>query len=153
MFLEHGDLIVSTYIRKCLDNGEQFDTNVLLGGEPSTSNHAEPVASQEPDESDELFDVKSTLSELSLDNDKLGKEAISANSMIDVLVAFLECLPEPIITTNMYERALEASESVEAMNIVSNSLCLHTSCTNRYTSLRSLYLLSIETCCYTLECF
>ncbi|OAD08897.1 hypothetical protein MUCCIDRAFT_117152, partial [Mucor lusitanicus CBS 277.49] len=68
LFLEHGDLIVSTYIRKCLDNGEQFDTN-------------------------------------------LGKEAISANSMIDVLVAFLECLPEPIITTNMYERALEASES------------------------------------------
>lgn len=121
--MEHGDLIVSTYIRKCLDNGEQFDTNVLLGGEPATGDHVEPIASQEPDESDELFDVKSTLSELSLDNDKLGKEAVSANSMIDVLVAFLECLPEPVITTNMYERALEASESIEAMNIVSNSRC------------------------------
>ncbi|CAO3643555.1 unnamed protein product [Mucor fragilis] len=42
--------------------------------------------------------------------------------MIDVLVAFLECLPEPVITTNMYERALEASESIEAMNILKESL-------------------------------
>ncbi|KAG2196876.1 hypothetical protein INT46_006055 [Mucor plumbeus] len=124
LFLEHGDLIVSTYIRKCLDNGEQFDTNVLLGGEPTTGDNVEPISTQEADESNELFDVKSTLSELSLDNDKLGKEAISANSMIDVLVAFLECLPEPVITTNMYERALEASESIEAMNILKESLPL-----------------------------
>ncbi|KAI8638810.1 Endonuclease/exonuclease/phosphatase [Parasitella parasitica] len=122
LFLEHGDLIVSTYIRKCLDNEEQFDTNVLLGGEPTTEGDVDPGTTKEADENDELFDVRSTLSELSLENDQLAKEAISANSMIDVLVAFLECLPEPVITTNMYERALEASESIEALNSLKESL-------------------------------
>ncbi|KAG0736066.1 hypothetical protein G6F62_011468 [Rhizopus arrhizus] len=60
-----------------------------------------------------------SLSELSLDEEKTKKEdreAVSANSMIDVLVAFLECLPDPVIPTTMYERALEASESMDAMN-------------------------------------
>ncbi|KAI8092448.1 Endonuclease/exonuclease/phosphatase [Gilbertella persicaria] len=108
LFLRHGDLIVSTYIRKCLDNGEQFDTNVLLGGEPA--------------EHDELTsDVQHTLSDLTL-TETPSKEAISANSMIDVLVAFLECLPEPVISTHLYERALEAAESTEAMNSLKESL-------------------------------
>jgi phosphatidylinositol-bisphosphatase len=107
--LDHGDLIVSTYIRHCLDNGLQFDTNILLGGQPSN-------------ETDNTSDVASTFSDITLVNDehKVGKEALSANSMIDVLIAFLECLPEPVIPTNMYERALEAAESMESMNIVSN---------------------------------
>jgi phosphatidylinositol-bisphosphatase len=98
-------LIISTYIRHCLDNGLQFDTNVLLGGQPSN----------------ETSDVASSLSDITLVNDehKLGKEALSANSMIDVLIAFLECLPEPVIPTSMYQRALDAAESMESMNIVS----------------------------------
>lgn len=35
--------------------------------------------------------------------------------MVDVLVAFLECLPEPVIPTALYELALEASNSSQAM--------------------------------------
>lgn len=102
--MEHGDLLVSTYIRNCLDNGKQFDASILLGGQPSR----------------EIVDTESALSEMTLvaDEEKLRKEAISANSMIDVLVAFLECLPEPVISTHLYERALEAGESMEAMTTV-----------------------------------
>lgn len=98
--MEHGDLVISTYIRDCLDNGNQFDANVLLGGQSTR-------------------DIDTAFSQLTLsDEEKQHKEVISANSMIDVLVAFLECLPEPVISTHLYERALEAGESVEAMNTV-----------------------------------
>lgn len=112
--MDHGDLVVSTYIRHCLDNGLQFDTNILLGGQPHN-------------ETNNVSDVASTLSEMTLVNEEhqSGKEALSANSMIDVLIAFLECLPEPVVPTNMYERALEAAESMESMNIVSNRQFVH----------------------------
>ncbi|CDH48521.1 domain-containing protein [Lichtheimia corymbifera JMRC:FSU:9682] len=42
-------------------------------------------------------------------------DEIAANSMVDVLVAFLECLPEPVIPSALYELALEASDSSQAM--------------------------------------
>lgn len=106
LFLYHGDLVISTYIRQCLDNGEQFDTNTLLDDQ----------------DSDKLSLSELTLEEEIVSKRSLDKEAISANSMIDVLVAFLDCLPDPVIPTSMYERALEASESVDAMNMV-NSWC------------------------------
>lgn len=104
LFLYHGDLVISTYIRQCLDNGEQFDTNTLLGDQ----------------DSDKLSLSELTLEEEGVSKRSLDKEAISANSMIDVLVAFLDCLPDPVIPTSMYERALEASESVDAMNMVNS---------------------------------
>ncbi|KAI9267122.1 Endonuclease/exonuclease/phosphatase [Helicostylum pulchrum] len=107
LFLEHGDLIVSTYIKKCLDDQEQFDTNILLGGQPSANY-------ENSDDESELTLVS--------EEDKSKKEAISANSMIDVLVAFLECLPEPVVPTNMYERALEAAETTEAMNSLKDAI-------------------------------
>ncbi|RCH81499.1 hypothetical protein CU097_005366 [Rhizopus azygosporus] len=106
LFLYHGDLVISTYIRQCLDTGEQFDTNTLLGNQ----------------DSDKLSLSELTLKEESVSKRSLDKEAISANSMIDVLVAFLDCLPDPVIPTSMYERALEASESVDAMNMLKESL-------------------------------
>ncbi|KAI8973493.1 Endonuclease/exonuclease/phosphatase [Mycotypha africana] len=138
LFLEHGDLNVSTYIRECLDNGEQFDTNVLLGNQQLIS------ADTTTDKTEsEMHEVKSSLSGLTLadehntdgkitydedddDNEEvrcdLSKEAISANSMIDVLVAFLECLPEPVVTTTNYARALEAGDSLEIFNTIKDSL-------------------------------
>ncbi|KAI9486626.1 MAG: Endonuclease/exonuclease/phosphatase [Benjaminiella poitrasii] len=113
LFLEHGDLIVSTYIRECLDHGQQFDTNILLGGDNTSE--------------DNLSKVTSTLSDITLNDDdsKHTKESISANSMIDVMVAFLECLPESVVPASLYERALEASESVEAMNNFKSTLPLY----------------------------
>ncbi|KAI7883681.1 DNase I-like protein [Lichtheimia hyalospora FSU 10163] len=86
LFLQSGDRVVSNYIRRCLDTGEQFDTHVLLSGRASEDDTKE-------------------------DDDTTG-----ANSMIDVLVAFLECLPEPVIPTNMYKQALKAAESAEALS-------------------------------------
>lgn len=88
MFLQSGDRVVSNYIRRCLDTGEQFDTHVLLSGRSSEDDTKE-------------------------DDDTTG-----ANSMIDVLVAFLECLPEPVIPTSMYKQALKAAESAEALSEV-----------------------------------
>lgn len=106
LFLEHGDLVVSTYIRECLDNGTQFDSNILLGGSPISS-------------SGEEQDLANSMTRLNLtEEEKRQKEIISANSMIDVLVAFLECLPEPVISTHLYERALDAGDSSDAMNMV-----------------------------------
>ncbi|KAI8334874.1 Endonuclease/exonuclease/phosphatase [Blakeslea trispora] len=102
LFLDHGDLSISTYIRQCLDHGRSIDTNLLAGGNPK-------------DQTETTNDIQHQLSDLSL-SEHASKEAISANSMIDVLVAFLECLPEPLIPTDLYERALEASASEEYMH-------------------------------------
>lgn len=107
LFLEHGDLILSTSIRECLDNGEQFDTNVLLGHPPQKDN-------------DSIAETQSMLSEMTLADE--DRESIGANSMIDVLIAFLECLPEPVIPTFLYERALEAGESLDAVNNIKDLL-------------------------------
>lgn len=114
MFLEHGDLVLSTSIRECLDNGEPFDTNALLGRSPS------PPPSQKNGAGDVVVDAGSMLSDMTLVVDE-DKESTGANSMIDVLVAFLECLPEPIIPTWLYERALEAGDSFDSVNNVRQS--------------------------------
>lgn len=104
--MAHGELVISTYIRRCLDSSEQFDTGFLLG--------------EHYEESDNAADISNALSALSIDKDKVN-ESSSANSMVDVLVAFLECLPEPVVPTSMYESALEASESAEAMSYVNTT--------------------------------
>ncbi|KAI8090017.1 Endonuclease/exonuclease/phosphatase [Halteromyces radiatus] len=96
LFLAHGDRVISEYIRKCLDSGDSFDTSILLG----------VVAS----------DLEST----QIDNS--NNESIGANSMIDVLVAFLECLPEPVIPTDMYSRALAASDSDDQVKLLKEDL-------------------------------
>ncbi|KAI8137256.1 Endonuclease/exonuclease/phosphatase [Fennellomyces sp. T-0311] len=103
LFLDHGDRVISEYVRRCLDTGEQFDTNVLLSGKQKESKSDDESASKEEDED------KAVATEG-------AEETIGANSMIDILVAFLECLPEPVIPVNMYKQALEATASVEAMN-------------------------------------
>ncbi|KAI8876144.1 DNase I-like protein [Backusella circina FSU 941] len=110
LFLEHGDINVASYIRKCLDNGEPFDTSILLGDNQEEELDS-PIAiiNQDDDEED--------------DNEKpQSKEAKSSNAMVDVLIAFLDCLPEPVITTDLYERALEAAESPQMMNYVKDNL-------------------------------
>lgn len=96
---------MSSYIRKCLDQDEPFDPTVLLGENisqlaPTTENAA--TAQTVPDDDDD--------NESEISND-IDAESKSANSMIDVLITFLDCLPEPIISTHFYERALSGSES------------------------------------------
>ncbi|ORZ22421.1 Endonuclease/exonuclease/phosphatase [Absidia repens] len=93
LFLDHGDRVVSDYIRKCLDSGDSFDTSILLG-----------------DTTDDQETKKGH-------NDSVG-----ANSMIDVLLAFLECLPEPVIPTSHYSRALAASDSDEHVKLLKDDL-------------------------------
>lgn len=98
MFLSHGDRVISDYIRKCLDSGDTFDTAILLG---ETS---QDINENEDDDSD---------------NEKSkSSESVGANSMVDVLIAFLDCLPEPVIPTSFYSRALAAADSNELIKAV-----------------------------------
>ncbi|KAF7729407.1 hypothetical protein EC973_004386 [Apophysomyces ossiformis] len=105
LFVDHGDRVISDYIRKCLDTGESFDIVIPSGDD---SNSKDTKASGE-----DKLSCADTVTE---------KEIVAANSMVDVLVAFLECLPEPVIPTNLYLRALEAGGSPEAMNLLMESL-------------------------------
>lgn len=99
MFLEHGELSVSTYIRKCLDEEEDFEAKHLLGTQSN---------------------IDTTFTELSNDNETITETTI-ALSMADVLVAFLECLPEPVVPVSLYQTALDAAAS----NTVSNVCCCY----------------------------
>lgn len=128
LFLQHGDRVISEYVRRCLDTGDQFDTNVLLNGKRQGENDEAATESSTSDDT-----TISGSNSLESQDDKEANqtdEAMGANSMIDVLVAFLECLPEPVIPSTMYKQALEAAESIEAMNEVSaapeNKSKLHT---------------------------
>lgn len=53
-----------------------------------------------------------------LGSDTNEEQAVGANSMVDVLVAFLECLPESVVPSQLYKHALMAAESQEAMSQV-----------------------------------
>ncbi|ORX55629.1 DNase I-like protein [Hesseltinella vesiculosa] len=50
------------------------------------------------------------------------QEAVGANSVIDVLVAFLECLPEPVIPTQFYAEALAASDAPDRIKLLKDKL-------------------------------
>ncbi|KAI9323192.1 Endonuclease/exonuclease/phosphatase [Dichotomocladium elegans] len=80
LFLQRGDRRICDHIKRCLDDGDRFDSNDLLSG------HA---PGEESDDTD------------------------GANAMVDVLVAFLECLPEPVIPYRFYKEALDAVDSPE----------------------------------------
>ncbi|KAI9494141.1 Endonuclease/exonuclease/phosphatase [Zychaea mexicana] len=119
LFLDHGDRVISEYVRRSLDTGEQFDSNVLLSGK--RKQHKSKGAENDNDYDDD--DDDSSSNDTAVDNEKDNTEAkddvndtVGANSMIDILVAFLECLPEPVIPTSMYKQALLAADSEEAMN-------------------------------------
>ncbi|KAI9259046.1 Endonuclease/exonuclease/phosphatase [Sporodiniella umbellata] len=114
LFLDHGDLPTSTLIRHCLDHGHPLDTTLF---DPLEGTLDELDLEPSLDE----LDLEPSLDELDLEP-SLEREAKSANAMIDVLIAFLECLPDPVIPTDLYERALEASLSVEAIQNLKESL-------------------------------
>ncbi|KAI9307306.1 Endonuclease/exonuclease/phosphatase [Cunninghamella echinulata] len=102
LFLSHGDRVISDYIRKCLDSGDTFDTAILLG---ETS---QDINENEDDDSD---------------NEKSkSSESVGANSMVDVLIAFLDCLPEPVIPTSFYSRALAAADSNDLIKALKEDL-------------------------------
>ena len=113
--MDHGDRVISEYVRRCLDTGEQFDTNVLLSGQrkqASSDNGSNDDDSSSDSDEAKLTDRNETTTPESREDEN---ETVGANSMIDILVAFLECLPESVIPQAMYKQALEAANSTEAM--------------------------------------
>lgn len=127
-----------TYIRECLDTGEEFDLTRLLD-KPSpedakkTSDTQDPSqgadASNSPPSSALLSPRVSTTSDLkpqiarpvSIMNGIPPKAATfglgenrGIHSMAEVLLRFLESLQEPVVPTEMYYRALEAASHQQA---------------------------------------
>jgi phosphatidylinositol-bisphosphatase len=150
--LESGDLLLAQYIQKCLDTGDDFDYSILLGTQdsdqekPSDSTSTtldtqqadnSPIArrkSREDEAIDSLkqSDVPNTIEEQTASIDDIESEGlncevsptIGANSMIDVLVAFLECLPEPVIPSSLHKRLIDGtlSPNVTQVHICRSSL-------------------------------
>ncbi|GAB5588489.1 hypothetical protein Unana1_03389 [Umbelopsis nana] len=142
LFLESGNLLLAQYIQKCLDTGDEFDNSILLGAEepnkevPSSSTatlnatDSSPLARRKSleyeaisslNQPDTTNAVEEQISNIN-DNDDIESDnvivAISAttgaNSMVDVLVAFLESLPESVIPSSLYKRLIDGTLSPNA---------------------------------------
>lgn len=133
-----GDQPTMTYIRECLDTGEEFDLTRLLGksshdDDKKTSDAPEPSpgadTSNSPPSSALLSPRGSTTSDLkpqiarpvSIMNGIPPKAATfglgenrGIHSMAEVLLRFLESLREPVVPTEMYYRALEVANHQQA---------------------------------------
>lgn len=138
LFLLSGDQPTMTYIRECLDTGEEFDLTRLLGksshdDDKKTSDAPEPSpgadTSNSPPSSALLSPRGSTTSDLkpqiarpvSIMNGIPPKAATfglgenrGIHSMAEVLLRFLESLREPVVPTEMYYRALEVANHQQA---------------------------------------
>ncbi|KAG2181008.1 hypothetical protein INT43_008590 [Umbelopsis isabellina] len=138
LFLKGGDVLLAQYILKCLDSGTDFDETVLLGTKPvkggsadevveegikdAGNTHLERRKSQEAEALDSLAKsdapnaIEHQTSTLNATDDNESEEltdevnpTIGANSVIDVLVAMLTNLPEPVIPSSHYKRIIDGS--------------------------------------------
>lgn len=106
LFMQHGDRDIAYYIRRCLDTGDSFQSTVIFNKDRISPAEIEDAAA-------------SVDSSQSVDsNSLLNGEEVGANSMVDVLIAFLECLPEPVVPTEYYKQALVVAQMGEGMNQV-----------------------------------
>ena|SRR5438105_1043453 len=104
-----------THIRECLDTGEEFDISLLLQENP-------PLAMEFVDENwrtESLTDPESLTNVSSPRRGSLG-EHIGIHSMAEVLVRFLESLPEPVLPFHLYDQALSANHKLAA-----HEVCIH----------------------------
>ncbi|KAF9928423.1 hypothetical protein FBU30_002381 [Linnemannia zychae] len=135
LFLLSGDQPTMTYIRECLDTGEEFDLTRLLGknsheDEKKTSDtHDSTVDTTSTPPSSALLSPRGSTSDLkpqiarpvSIMNGIPPKastfglgENTGIHSMAEVLLRFLESLSEPVVPTEMYYRALEVANNQQA---------------------------------------
>lgn len=106
LFMQHGDRDIADYIRRCLDTGDSFQSTVIFN--KSRTAHDETEDGGDSSESSRSGESGSSMT---------GEE-VGANSMVDVLIAFLECLPEPVVPTEYYKQALAVAQAGEGMNQV-----------------------------------
>ncbi|KAJ2959653.1 hypothetical protein NQZ79_g4925 [Umbelopsis isabellina] len=138
LFLKGGDILLAQYILKCLDSGTDFDETVLLGTKPvkedspdevveegikdAGNSHIKRRKSQEAEaisslaKSDAPNAIEHQTSTINTTDDTESEElndevnpTIGANSVIDVLVAMLTNLPEPVIPSSHYKRIIDGS--------------------------------------------
>ncbi|KAF9119900.1 hypothetical protein BGW39_011838 [Mortierella sp. 14UC] len=141
LFLLSGDQPTMTYIRECLDTGEDFDLSRLLdktphdddkkAGEPQGTSAAATDATNSPPApaSSALLSPRGSTTDLkpqiarpvSIMNGIPPKAATfglgenrGIHSMAEVLLRFLESLKEPVVPTEMYYRALEVANHQQA---------------------------------------
>lgn len=125
-----------TYIRECLDTGDEFDLTRLLGksshdDDKKTSDGQDPTAAASTDSTSSppssgllspRGDLKPQIARpVSIMNGIPPKAATfglgenrGIHSMAEVLLRFLESLREPVVPTEMYYRALEVANHQQA---------------------------------------
>ncbi|KAF9105739.1 hypothetical protein BGX29_011522 [Mortierella sp. GBA35] len=138
LFLLSGDQPTMTYIRECLDTGEEFDLSRLLD-KPSQDDEKKAADSQDTttdasaapptSASSALLSSRGSTADLkpqiarpvSIMNGIPPKAATfglgenrGIHSMAEVLLRFLESLREPVVPTEMYYRALEIANHQQA---------------------------------------
>ncbi|KAI8983781.1 Endonuclease/exonuclease/phosphatase [Pilobolus umbonatus] len=109
LFLGHGNLKHSSDIREWLDNDKQMAGDLSLIGPSSDKG--------------DTSSIHSDMTDLTLTEEKKSADiAASANSMIDILIFFLEFLPEPVITSDRYKAVINASSYTDAIDMLRNTL-------------------------------
>ncbi|KAI8596049.1 Endonuclease/exonuclease/phosphatase [Dissophora ornata] len=131
LFLLSGDQSTMSYIRECLDSGEEFDLTRLLdkhaqsqdddSSTPSSTPPSHPppsTLSTRGSVSDLKPQIARPVSILNGIPPKAANFGLGENrgihSMAEVLLRFLESLREPVVPTEMYYRALEVSGHQQA---------------------------------------
>lgn len=146
LFLKGGDVLLAQYILKCLDSGTEFDETVLLGTTPvkedsmekivdegiidAGNSHIERRKSHEAEAIDSLAksDAPNAIEHQTFtanttddtESEELTDEVnptIGANSVIDVLVAMLTNLPEPVIPSSLYKRVIDGSSNSKISHV------------------------------------
>ncbi|KAH8550863.1 Endonuclease/exonuclease/phosphatase, partial [Umbelopsis sp. PMI_123] len=122
LFLETGNLLLTEYIIKCLNTGDNFDSSILMGLNEGDKDDEEPTTAP-----------PATLESPKTDNSPKApvNPTIGANSMVDALVAFLSVLPEPVIPTSLFQRLIDGNlkpnvdQLNEHMSAVHHSVLLY----------------------------
>ncbi|KAF9432576.1 hypothetical protein BGZ76_010600 [Entomortierella beljakovae] len=140
LFLLSGDQSTMSYIRECLDTGEDFDLSRLLdkpsqGADNTAVNKRDGDGQKDKGDSEKSDATSSTLLPRGSTSDlkpqiarpvsimngippKAATFGLGENrgihSMAEVLLRFLESLREPVVPTEMYYRALEIADHRQA---------------------------------------
>ncbi|CAG8439804.1 7372_t:CDS:10 [Ambispora gerdemannii] len=119
LFTVTGDQSLITYIRECLDTGEEFDLSLLLD-DPQKKQESLPTPLEDDDKTIVELDKHST--DLSTLTEKpshgsLG-DNIGVHSMAEVLIRFLQSLPEPVIPFHLYDQCINIKSRLAAHEVL-----------------------------------
>jgi phosphatidylinositol-bisphosphatase len=105
--MQAGNPYLIAYIRDCLDTGVEFEFDTLI--EEGVWPSAETLPLNDTIETADAMLASASTENTVEDTIQLGP-AHSVHAMAEVLLRFLEAMPEPVIPFDHYQRCLEASQ-------------------------------------------